>query len=210
MSKPMDDRYEGNFLDALDLPEGVEAKVTIESIADPLTEKDTAKKLIKNAIISFEKKQKRLILNKTNFKNLKAMFGGNPQNWIGKQIVIQRRYLDAAHAFGIENTLAIRVIPPIGTPILKSAANFMGSVTPYGNVPKPQQQPESPPPKEEQPATNNMPTELPQWLTGIEALSAPESCIEFRQQVLPDCPEPIRAEVEAALANKELSLGESQ
>ena len=84
-------------------------------------------------------------------------------------------------------------------------------MTPTQQQPLQQDAPPTPPPAEPPPATNNMPTEATQWITGIEALSASESCIEFRQQVLPDCPEAIRAEVETALANKELSLaGETQ
>lgn len=124
-------QYEGNFLDALDLPPGEDVRVTIESIAEPGTEKDAAKKVIKQGILSFKDKHKRLILNKTNYRNLKAMFGRNTADWIGKQIVIQRRYLEAARAFGIHNTLCIRIVPPVGTPILRSAAMFMGSPTPY-------------------------------------------------------------------------------
>lgn len=132
MSK-MSDRYEGDFLDALDLPEGVLAPVTIESLAEPGTEKDAAGKLIKQAILAFKDKHKRLILNVTNYKNLKAMFKRDTVNWMGKEIMIQRRYLEAKRAFGVHNTMCIRIIPPVGTPILTSAAKFMGSVTPYLN-----------------------------------------------------------------------------
>ena len=151
MSSKMEDRYEGAFLDALDLPEGIEAPVTVESIAEPFMEKDSAGKVIKSAILAFKDKKKRLVLNKTNFRNLKAMFGKNPGDWIGKQIKIQRRYLDAAHGFGVNNTLCIRIIPPTGTPILSSAARFMGSPEPYGQneqtkklpptVPRPKEKP---------------------------------------------------------------------
>jgi hypothetical protein len=145
MNDKMAERYEGAFLDALDLPECVEVSVTIESIVEPFAEKDAAGKPIKSAILAFKGKHKRLVLNKTNFKNLKAMFGRSPDDWIGKAIKIQRRYLDAAHGFGVNNTLAIRIIPPVGTPILKSAANFMGSSTPCGSRPTKKQQPERQP-----------------------------------------------------------------
>jgi|GEM_PF-3186664 len=128
---PIEERYEGNFIDALDLPEGELVAVTVEKVAAPRTERDSAKKVIKNAIISFSGWSKRLVLNKTNYRNLKAMFGTDPDKWIGQRIRIQRRYLDAARGFGIQNTLCVRIVPPIGTPILNSAANYMGQPHPY-------------------------------------------------------------------------------
>ncbi len=127
----MEDKYEGNYLDALDLPEGAKVSVTIEAIADPGTQKDSSGKLIKQAILSFAGKHKMLILNKTNYRNLKAIHKKDPAKWIGKEIMIQRRYLVAAKAFGVHNTICIRIIPPVGTPILVSAARFMGSEKPY-------------------------------------------------------------------------------
>ncbi len=156
MSNSMDERYEGNFFDALELPEGELLAVTIEHVADPNTERDSAKKPITNAILSFTGQHKRLIINRTNYKNLKAMFGKDPAGWIGRRINIQRRYLDAARGFGQINTLCVRIVPPIGTPILKSAANFMGQPHPYHGeqaerakkaeskaAPKPEPKPES-------------------------------------------------------------------
>ena len=195
MTDKMAERYEGTFLDALDLPEGAEVQVTIEAIVEPGAEKDSAGKLIKSAIISFVGKRKRLILNKTNWKNLKAMFGPKSIDWVGQQIKLQRRYLDAAHGFGINNTLAIRIIPPKGTPILKSAANFMGSPAPYGDVPKlPPKVALTPAPEPTAPKFS-----LADWLNGIRILTSPTACEEYRAKILPDCPEAIRGEVEQAL-----------
>lgn len=202
MTTPMESRYEGQFLDALDLPQGVEVPVVIESIAEPCSEMDAATKPIKSAILAFKGKTKRLILNKTNFKNLKAMFGRDPKDWIGKTVKIQRRYLDAAHGFGVQNTLCIRIIPPVGTPILKSAANFMGSVNPYGDVPQ-QQQPTS---KKNTTSNGKSPLDLQHWLTGIKTLQSSETCAEFRATVLADCPDAIRVDVERALAEREQVL----
>lgn len=207
MTSKMDERYEGNFLDALDLPEGAEVGVVIEAVAEPMSEKDSAGKPIKSAILAFQGKQKRLILNKTNFKNLKAMFGRAPKDWIGKRVIIQRRYLDAAHAFGIENTLAIRIIPPKGTPILKSAANFMGQPSPYG---QPAKRPPHSPPK--QPDHKPPQDDLRQWKDAIAALTSQKSCAEFRDTMLPKEPDALRAQVEMLLAAKEsqfLQTGET-
>lgn len=132
MTDTLRDRYEGKFLDALDLPEGKLIAVTIEAVVLPGAERDARGKTIDLAILKFQGKEKRLILGKTSYKILKSMFGGDHREWIGKTVNIQRRYLDAAHGFGVQNTLAIRVIPPVGTPVLRSAIAFMGSATPYG------------------------------------------------------------------------------
>jgi len=199
MSEAMDKQYEGAFLDALDLPEDILVPVEIESLAEPGSEKDAAGKLIKQAIMGFKGKTKRLIVNKTNFKNCKAMFGRDHREWIGKTIAIQRRYLDAKHAFGIENTMCVRIIPPVGTPILRSAAQFMGQSHPYGDVPKQQTKPK--------PAPVQNP-ELDTWLAGIEPLQSLATCREFRETMLPDCPEHLRAAVESALARREAEVGE--
>lgn len=196
MTNRMEERYEGAFLDALDLPEGKLVPVTIEHIAEPFAEKDSAGKAIKSAILSFKGKTKRLVLNKTNFKNLKAMFGRNPADWIGKTISIQRRYLDAAHGFGQNNTLAIRIIPPPGTPILKSAANFMGSATPYTDGRK--RQPEPPP--------DEAPAGVREWATAIKVLQSPGAIAEFRASVLPTCPAELMAMVEDILHSHELTI----
>jgi hypothetical protein len=217
MTSKMRERYEGAFLDALDLPEGVEVPVEIASIVEPGVEMDSAKKLIKSAIVAFKGKHKRLILNKTNYKNLKAMFGEDSRKWIGQPIVIQRRYLDAQRGFGVNNTLAIRIIPPVGTSILRSAANYMGSVTPYGPDGKPMPRrhqkaevkpvdtPQEAPEPAEKPVSSDDP-ELAQWIVGVNTLQSPESCQEFREQVLPECPERLRTEIGEALKQHERTL----
>jgi len=204
MTTKFEDRYEGHFLDALDLPEGKLVPVTIEHVAEPFSEKDTAGKPIKSAIIAFKGKHKRLVLNTTNFKNLKAMFSRDPKDWIGKTVNIQRRYLDAAHGFGQNNTLAIRIVPPVGTPILKSAANFMGSPTPYGTVPtKPKAAPRSEPAPE---PSAQLSAKVEEWRTGIAALTSMESCAEFRRDILPGCPADIAEEVAKIISQRETEL----
>jgi len=128
----MEERYEGHFLEAIDLPEGASCPVTIEAVADPDTETDASGKLIHKALVRFKDKAKRLVLNRTNYRMLKVLLGKNPADWLGKTVHLQRRYLDAAHAFGQKNELCIRVIPPAGTPIPKSVRDFMGSASPQG------------------------------------------------------------------------------
>lgn len=216
MTTKMEERYEGQFLDALDLPEGVEVPVTIEKVVDPFVEKDSTGKVIKSAILSFKGKVKRLIINKTNYKNLKAMFGREPKNWIGKSIKLQRRYLDAGHGFGVNNTLAIRIIPPIGTPILRSAVAYMGSPTPYGPNGRPtkarQHQAAGPKaaeqeslPSQQQPHQTTMPDDLEQWMRTVAKIESIQECAEF-QALLEDCPESIRAQVQLAFEERRTSL----
>lgn len=126
----LEDRYEGTFLEAIDLPEGVVAKVVIEALVPPDKEQDAAGNVIKKAILAFQGRKKRLILNKTNYRMLKVILGADPVKWIGQEVGITRRYLDAKHAFGVENEMCIRVIPSPGTPIPKSVRDFLGSRIP--------------------------------------------------------------------------------
>lgn len=130
----MDERYEGHFLEAIDLPEGKLVPVTIEDVALPDTEKDSSGKTIRKAIIGFKGKGKRLILSKTNYRILKHVFGKDTSGWLAKETSLQRRYLDAKHGFGRENEMGIRFIPPVGMPIPKSIFEQMGSATPYATA----------------------------------------------------------------------------
>ena len=204
MTTKTEERYEGNYLDALDLPEGRLVPVTIEHWAEPDTEKDATGKLIKLGILTFKGKKKRLIVGKTSYKNLKAMFGSQPSNWTGKTVSIQRRYLDAAHGFGVQNCLCIRIIPPVGTPILKSALNFMGSPTPYGDVPK-QAKKQEPAPAQ----TTGFSGTLAEWKTAIDVMTTLESCTEFRAVHLPAIPTHQQAEVEKMLDAREEAIREN-
>lgn len=205
MSNPFEAQYEGAFLDALDLPEGILVPVVIESIAEPGSEKDAGGKVIKQAIMGFKGKVKRLIMNKTAWKNCKAMFGRDHREWIGKTIHIQRRYLDAKHAFGVENTMCIRIVPPVGTPILRSAAQFMGQPHPYGNVPKqpPKKQAPKPPPEQKRPEpVEETGVDIASWATFIGPLKTLEHIQEFRDTMLETCPAELRQQVEALLVEK--------
>lgn len=132
-----DERYEGDFLDAITLPEGALVPVTIAEVIDPYTERDRRKKLIDAGILRFEGKDKRLILNTTNKDVLRAMFGGRA-NWVGKTIHLQRRYLKLNTGFaehiglpaGETECICVRIIPPKGTHLLVKTARQMGSATP--------------------------------------------------------------------------------
>ena len=126
----IESRYEGNFVEAMDLPEGKPVSVTISEIVAPDTEKDAAGKLIRKALVRFSNAKKSLVLNKTNYRLLKLLHGPHPDQWIGKQIQLMRRYLPAARAFGVQNEMCVRVVPPTGMQIPKSVREYMGSATP--------------------------------------------------------------------------------
>lgn len=111
VDEAMASQFSGNFLDASDLPKGKTVTVTISDLVPPNVERDSAKKLIDKAILSFAGKQKRLILNKTNAKIIK-MAHGEPSKWIGQQINLTVRILK--EAFGQSNVPVIRVVPPSG------------------------------------------------------------------------------------------------
>ena len=123
------DRYEGGFISGLDLPEGTEFKVEIDTITPPGAEQDSTGKVIEEAILGFRTARKRLILNATNWKVLVAMHGKDDSKWIGKTVTLQRRYL--REFMGQTNVLCIRVIPPKGTSIPMGAYRFMGSDKPW-------------------------------------------------------------------------------
>lgn len=148
--------YEGHFFDALDLPEGELVPFVIESIAEAGTTKDSRGQVIDLAVFSFRGETKRFVCGKTSWKNCKAMFGQDDGKWIGQTVNLQRRFLKAAQGFGQENCLCIRIVPPKGTPILSSAAKFMGSATPYGDVPRPKPSPPALTPEEQEFVDDNL------------------------------------------------------
>lgn len=204
-----EERYQGHYLDALDLPEGALVPVEIEAWTPPDTEKDSAGKLIKLGILSFKGKKKRLILGKTSFRMIKAQHGPTPRDWIGKKIHLQRRYLEASKGFGTPNCLCIRVVPPVGTPVLKSALNYMGSPTPYGadgKPTKPAAKKPDPAPKQEPNGNGHMSATLQEWKTGVEISQTLETLAEFRETQLPNAPDDIRASVELFIQNHEAKL----
>ena len=131
MSKAMEDKYEGNFLEGSDLSEGKRQTATIEAVVPPGTEKDSAGKVILKAIIAFKGAKKRMILGKTSYGVLKVLFGKDEEKWIGKQVDLMRRYLPSKFAFGIHNEMCVRIVPPEGTPLPGKVIKYLGRPTPY-------------------------------------------------------------------------------
>ena len=120
----MNDRrspYEGNYIEALDISKPV--KLIISEVVNEFQEKSADGRPIDRIILKFQKAQKGLILNKTNYRVMWAMFGKTRTDWIGKEIVLCRRYINA---FGDRNVMCIRIWPPKGTPLPRSVLTKLG------------------------------------------------------------------------------------
>ena len=97
----------GGFLEAEDLPDGKDITVTIESVRESgSNDKGTDGKPIDKPIIRLAKVKKELILNKTNAKLIRRIYGNEMNDWIGKEIQI---YRTTCNAFGNSKTPCIRV-----------------------------------------------------------------------------------------------------
>lgn len=106
-----DELFPGRFLKSGELKgRDVTLKITgvfIEELPDKKgtkINKDRERVRVRG-ILSFEKTEKQLVLNKTNGECLKAMFGRDTDAWMGKRVTFFPATVDA---FG-EETLAIRV-----------------------------------------------------------------------------------------------------
>jgi hypothetical protein len=98
----------GGFLEAEDLPDGKDITVTIESVRESgSNDKGTDGKQIDKPIVKLKGVKKELILNKTNARAIRRIYGENEMdNWAGKQITI---YRTTCPAFGDKNKPCIRV-----------------------------------------------------------------------------------------------------
>lgn len=95
------------FLEAEDLPEDKDITVTIESVRQP-TAKDKGKdgKQMDKPIVQLAKVQKEWVLNKTNAKLIRRLYGNETDAWQGKPVTL---YRTTCNAFGDPNTPCIRV-----------------------------------------------------------------------------------------------------
>jgi hypothetical protein len=113
--------YEGRFIEALDVVTPV--KVVIAQVVDEFTEKSSDGRVIDRLILRFEKAEKALVVNKTNYRILWTLYGKDRKQWIGKSITLGRRYVDA---FNERNVMAVRIIPPTGTALPYSVIKRLG------------------------------------------------------------------------------------
>jgi hypothetical protein len=87
LQKPVewDELYPGRFIKTGDL-KGKNVTLTIASVDLDELEGETGKKV--KGVISFERTEKQLALNKTNGICLKEMFGKKVQEWVGKRVTL--------------------------------------------------------------------------------------------------------------------------
>ena len=95
--------YPSEYLAACDLHEK-DAKVTIDKIEqEQVPGTDGTKK--PKWVFSFKDKKKRMVMNKTNLRQISRQHGNEADNWIGKSVVL---YPTTCQAFG-ETKECIRV-----------------------------------------------------------------------------------------------------
>lgn len=105
-----DDLYPGRFLKSGQL-HGKHVTLTIKSVYRD--ELESEGKVAMKAVVSFTETEFELLINKTNGTLLKAMFGPQLADWVGKPITIG----PDKDTFGRETVDCIRVF---GSPVLQS------------------------------------------------------------------------------------------
>ena len=100
------DQYEGNFLEALLLPQDKPVEVEIEKIEPAGSVKSADGRVIDKPVMHFKGKSRALVLAKCNARAIARKYGPNMDSWVGKTIgIFQAR----VNAFGQPDTPAIRV-----------------------------------------------------------------------------------------------------
>ena len=95
------------YIKAADL-QGREIQVIIDRVVmEPM---DKRGQQVMTPIIYFQGKQKGLVLNKTNAKNVAAIYGTNTDGWIGKSITLMSAWVD----YQGQTVEAIRIRPAPG------------------------------------------------------------------------------------------------
>jgi hypothetical protein len=95
------------FLEAEDLPDGKDIDVVIESVRRAgKDDKGKDGRAMENPIVSLAKVKKEWVLNKTNARAIRRLYGNETDDWAGKPVTI---YRTTCAAFGDPNTPCIRV-----------------------------------------------------------------------------------------------------
>lgn len=97
-------------------------RVKIAEVIEPNRLRSANGKPIEKYVIKFEGKSKMLVLCKTNESVLHFVCGGGPPEWIGKEVTLAVREVEA---FG-EQVVAIRVMP-VGVKIRKGLMKRLGT-----------------------------------------------------------------------------------
>ena len=131
MSEAFEERYEGEFLEGLDIAEGEILQVTVSAVFDPGTQKDAGGKKIKEAVLAFSAHRKKLVMCKTNVRVLWAIIGKDETSWLGWKIPLKRRYYP--YCFKKQNEMCIRVIPPVGTVLPGKVVRHLGRASKWSD-----------------------------------------------------------------------------
>ena len=98
------DLYSSPFLRASDLTKPVRVRISgavIGSFADQKTGDERRK-----VVLSFERGRKQLVVNKTMYGALAAVYGDNTDNWIGADVI-----LSPASSPNGQPTISVAVLP---------------------------------------------------------------------------------------------------
>ena len=104
--------YGGNYVNAADL-QGREVTVVIESFEVrefPTKNRSGQEYMKKKVVIAFQGKQKRLVCNLTNAGAIAFLYGRDPADWVGREIVLYPTQTQ----FGAGMTDCVRIKPPNG------------------------------------------------------------------------------------------------
>lgn len=104
------------------------AKVTISEVIPPNTVKSADGKIIDKTIVRFDGKSRALILCKTNEGIIRTLTGHGPDGWVGQEITLEARVVNA---FGAR-VLAVRVIPRPGQLLRRGLLQRLGDPVPAG------------------------------------------------------------------------------
>jgi hypothetical protein len=119
--------YEGAYLHSDDLTAGP-VTVTIAEVIPAGTETDARGQVIKDALLSFKGTDKKLVLNKTNFRTARLALGGAKMgDWPGQKVTLGVRYIDA---LGQKGMPCIRVLPPDGVRLPYGLQKWFGRPKP--------------------------------------------------------------------------------
>lgn len=98
--------YPSDHLRAPDL-EDKEATLTVKAWEYPNSKQDTGGdgQVMKGTVLIFKESPKRFVANVTNYQSIKAIYGKDPDKWIGKKITLR----PDKTRFGKETLPCIRV-----------------------------------------------------------------------------------------------------
>ena len=97
------------YLSAEDLPENKDITVVIEAVTREEAYNQKTRQKDSIGVIAFKGADLRLIMNVTNAKSIKDLYGPERDNWIGKSIIIYR----TTARLGRDTVAAIRIKPPV-------------------------------------------------------------------------------------------------